>query len=47
MFPTSFGQSAMDAPMYRQKMKPNGELCVHSLSTSSISNLTFEGTLIS
>lgn len=36
----------MDAPIYRQKMKSKGELCVQSLSTSSTSNLTFGGTLI-
>lgn len=45
MFCMSLGQSLMLAAMYRQNTKSNGVSYTHGLSTSSISNFTFGGTL--
>lgn len=45
MFFTSFGQSVIDEAMYRQKMKSYLLSWTQGLSTSSTSNLMFDGTL--
>lgn len=45
MFPTNFGQSWMEPAMYRHMIKSYFFPSIQGLSTSSISNLTFGGTL--